>query len=253
MDEPQHPSQQDPDPRGEWQSPAYPPPPTQPARDPFTLALATIAVFAAIGALVVGVLALIESPEPAEEAPLGDGSVGTEELQDEAVTADKVAPGAIRTEALADGAVRRAKLRNGAVTPAKVVPDSLGAGQIDESSLEQLPSAETADFATEAGTAETALSLEGFDPDAIVPEVETAEAVTDATSDDAKAQAADCPSGTTVLSGGASIETAGNATLPVAVGTSAPTATGWSALAFETAPVEEDWSLRVVALCATLG
>jgi hypothetical protein len=74
-------------------------------------------------------------------------------IEAQAVKQGKIANGAIVTEKIANGAVSSAKLASGAVTPDKIPNDSIGGEKINESSLGQVPSANTANFATTAETA----------------------------------------------------------------------------------------------------
>jgi hypothetical protein len=103
---------------------------------------------------------------------LAPKSVGAPELRPGAVTADKirknavtapkiksqavkqgkVASSAIVTEKLASGAVTGAKIAADAVTPDKIPNNSVGGEKVEESSLSQVPSAETADVAITAET-----------------------------------------------------------------------------------------------------
>ncbi len=57
----------------------------------------------------------------------------------------------VRSKQIKDGQVKNPDLGAGSVTSDKVAPDSLTGGQIDESSLAQVPSAASADAATNAG------------------------------------------------------------------------------------------------------
>jgi hypothetical protein len=104
---------------------------------------------------------------------LAPKSVGARQLRPGAVTADKIrknaitAPkikaeavkqgkitnGAIVSAKIADGAVTGAKIVNGAITPEKIPNDSLSGEKVNEGSLGQVPSANTANFATSAETA----------------------------------------------------------------------------------------------------
>jgi hypothetical protein len=104
---------------------------------------------------------------------LGPKSVGARQLRPGAVTADKlrkhavtapkieaqavkqgkVANGAIVTEKLGSGAVTEAKIANGAVIPDKIPSNSLTGEKVNESTLGQVPSANTANFAVAADTA----------------------------------------------------------------------------------------------------
>lgn len=88
------------------------------------------------------------------------GTIGTDDLQNRAVTKAKldrnsVVPGKIR-----GGAVTRQKLRNGLVNTAKLGPEAVTGPKVDESTLEQVPSAAKAETATAAEKADTATSAQ---------------------------------------------------------------------------------------------
>lgn len=124
--------------------------------------VSTLALFIALG---------IGSAYAANQ--LAPKSVGAKQLRPGAVTADKIrknaviapklkaaavkqgklAGGAVSTEKLAAGAVTGSKIATGAISPDKIPNDSIGGEKINEGSLGQVPSANTANFATLAGTA----------------------------------------------------------------------------------------------------
>lgn len=104
---------------------------------------------------------------------LRPGSVGARQLRPGAVTADKIrkqavtapkiealavkqgkiAGQAVTAAKLATGAVSTEKIANGAVGAGKIPSDSLTGEQVNESTLGRVPSANTANFATTAETA----------------------------------------------------------------------------------------------------
>jgi hypothetical protein len=121
----------------------------------------TLALFIALGmgsAYAANQLA----PKSVGERQLRPGAVTADKIRKNAVTAPKlkaqavkrgkIANGAVVAAKVAGGAIAGGKIANGAVTPDKIPDDSLGGGKIDESSLSQVPSANTANFATAAGT-----------------------------------------------------------------------------------------------------
>jgi hypothetical protein len=194
-----------------------------------TRAIAGIAVALGALALALGLFALTRDEEPAPAGAPAEDSVGTDALQDGAVTAEKIAAGAVTGDALAEGAV----------TDASVAPDSLTGASIDESTLERVPSARNAG---RLGNVPAAAYLSG---------VATAQAASDSNADTTKGPVtAACPDGTVVLAGGAAIEGATG----VAVTSSAPEGTtGWTAAAEAFAPTTTAWRLVVTAVCAAGG
>jgi hypothetical protein len=195
-----------------------------------TRAIAGIAVALGALALALGLYALTRDDEPAPAGAPAEGSVGTDALQDGAVTAEKLAPGAVTGDALADGAV----------TDAKVAPDSLTGASIDESTLERVPSARNAG---RLGNIPAAAYLSG---------VTSVQAASDSNADTVKGPVtASCPEDTIVLAGGASIE---GATGGVTVTSSSPEGTtAWTATAEAFAPTTTAWRLVVTAVCAAGG
>ena len=122
----------------------------------------TLALFLALtgaGAYAAGQLA----PKSVGERQLRPGAVTAEKLRKNAVTAPKIkslavkqgklANGAIVASKLAGNSVTEAKIAAGAVTAEKIPGDSLTGAKIQESTLSQVPSANTANFASSAETA----------------------------------------------------------------------------------------------------
>lgn len=83
-------------------------------------------------------------------------SIKTGKIVKEAVTAGKIKKGAVTESRIGDGAVTTSKIADNAVTTAKIVNDAVTGDKVKESSLGEVPSANKANFATNAGTAETA-------------------------------------------------------------------------------------------------
>lgn len=88
------------------------------------------------------------------------GKVGTDDLENRAVTKFKLDRNAVVPGKIRGGAVTRRKLRNGLVNTAKLAPEAVTGPKVVESTLEQVPSAAKADEATEAKKAEEATSAE---------------------------------------------------------------------------------------------
>jgi len=178
---------------------------------------------------------------------LENGAVSTPKLADEAVTKDKLAPGAVGTARLEDGAVDSDKLADEAVTGDaladdavagdKVADDSLIGADVDESTLEGV------DAATLNGSA------------SYFNEIQSAQQTRSLNTNDRKGPVtATCPDGTVVIAGGASIVTESGTKLPIALtATTSNSGNGWNAEALEIRPVDEAWGLRVVALCGVLS
>jgi hypothetical protein len=125
----------------------------------------TLALFIALGAgsaLAAGQLA----PKSVGERQLRPGAVTAEKIRKEAVTPPKLKAGAVKNGKLAGGAVTTAKLAAGsvnveklaagAVTGEKIAPDSVSGSQVIESTLGQVPSANIANSATFAESANPA-------------------------------------------------------------------------------------------------
>lgn len=119
----------------------------------------TLALFVALGAgsaFAANQLA----PKSVGERQLRPGAVTADKIRKNAVTAPKlkaqavkqgkIANGAISTEKIASGVVTGAKIANGAISPDKIPNDSVSGEKINEGSLSQVPSANTANFATTA-------------------------------------------------------------------------------------------------------
>lgn len=224
-----------------------------------------------------------------DEAVTGDkiapGAVGTGKLADGAVTDTKIAPGAVTTDAIADGAVTPGKLSDeilesdfvpdGSVTAAKiadgaverrtlpdgvvngrkVADDGLTGQQIDESTLDVVPAAETAVVAETAAVAEVAKALEGGgEPGGGggTLTVEFAQASSDGDPATVKGPVvAECPAGTQVVGGGATIVGPEGTGVPVALITSTASGNGWAGSARAYAETGDGWRIDVTAVCAS--
>jgi hypothetical protein len=80
-------------------------------------------------------------------------AVTAPKLEAQAVKQGKLANGAVVSAKLAAGAVSGEKIAAGAVTPEKVPNNSITGEKVNEGSLSQVPSANSANFATRAETA----------------------------------------------------------------------------------------------------
>ena len=133
-------------------------------RDKLTYAnvVSTLALMIALGmgsAYAANQLA----PKSVGAKQLRPGAVTADKIRKQAVTAPKIeslavkqgkiASGAVTSAKLADGAITSAKIPAGAITPEKIPDDSLTGQKVNESTLGQVPSANTANFATTAETA----------------------------------------------------------------------------------------------------
>lgn len=115
------------------------------------------------------------APKSIGARQLRPGAVTADKIRKNAVTAPKIkalavkqgkiAGGAIVAEKIANGAVSGEKIAAGAILPDKIPNDSLTGEKVNEATLSQVPSANTADFATTAETADpeafAKVSLEG--------------------------------------------------------------------------------------------
>ena len=123
---------------------------------------ATLALFIALGmgsAYAANQLA----PKSVGAKQLRPGAVTADKIRKQAVTAPKleelavkqgkIAAGAVVSSKIAAGAVDSSKIVNGAVTPEKIPDDSLTGQKVNEATLSQVPSANNANFATVAATA----------------------------------------------------------------------------------------------------
>jgi hypothetical protein len=124
--------------------------------------VATLALFIALG----GASAYAVGQLPAKSIgarQLRPGAITADKIRKHAVTAPKIEALAVKTGKIANGAVREEKLANGAVSGAKlaaasvstekIAPGAVTGSQVDEASLSQVPSANIANV---AGFAESA-------------------------------------------------------------------------------------------------
>jgi hypothetical protein len=124
--------------------------------------VSTLALFLALGgatALATGRL----GPKTVGAKQLRPGAVTSQKIRKNAVTAPKLEALAVKSGKLANGAVKEAKLANasvtnqklasGAITTEKIAPGAVMGSQVDEASLSQVPSANQANTATFAESA----------------------------------------------------------------------------------------------------
>jgi hypothetical protein len=104
-------------------------------------------------AMAVAFIALLAALSGTAVALPGKNTVDSGDIKKGAVKTPDVAKNAVTAPKIRNGAVTRPKIRNGAVNGAKVGDDSLTGTDINESTLGQVPSANTANSATTAGNA----------------------------------------------------------------------------------------------------
>lgn len=127
--------------------------------------VATLALFLALGgatALAVNQL----PPRSIGAKQLRPGAVTADKIRKNAVTSPKLEALSVKTGKLAAGAVKEAKLagasvtnqklQDGAVSTQKIAQDAVRGSQVDEASLSKVPSAQNADNATFAESANPA-------------------------------------------------------------------------------------------------
>lgn len=118
---------------------------------PATLAIATVALFAALGGTVYAAGKL-------DGHQVKPKSMPGNRLKPRSLPANRLQPGSITSELLAPGAVTPAQLAPGAVSPAQFAPGSITGNLVDAATLGQVPSAVHADTADSARDAQTALN-----------------------------------------------------------------------------------------------
>jgi hypothetical protein len=124
--------------------------------------VSTLALFIALtGATAYAANQL--APKSVSEKQLRPGAVTAQKLRKNAVTAPKIAAGAVQQGKLANGSITAPKLTSGAVESGslaagsvsneKLASDSVTGEKVLESTLSQVPSANAANFATTADSA----------------------------------------------------------------------------------------------------
>lgn len=185
-------------------------------------------------------------------------TIGTSDLQNGAVTKKKLHRNAVAPGKIRNGAVVRKKLRNGAVNGPKIAADAVTGDKVVESSLGKVPSAASADSATNADTA-ASVGPDGVDTQALkggavtAPKLaatavhsETLELAAESTD----FESVSCQPGERMLSGGAiwngSFELATAAKLHLVY--SAPSGNGWIVRAYNGTGEPRSIVIRVVCL-----
>lgn len=210
----------------------------------FGVGLALVLVVA-VTALVIGLIALQDDIGSIKRSA-ADGSVGTQAIQNDAVTVDKLAAGAVAREAIAGEAIGAQELAPGAVNGAHVARDALTGADIRERTLATVPAARSARSAAEAAR------LGGLPPRAYLARIADASATTVTDASRIKGPlTARCPSGTRIVSGGAAIQ---GALAGAALVVNRPDgSTGWTATARVARDDRPAWRLVVTAICAVGG
>jgi hypothetical protein len=101
-------------------------------------------------AMVVAFVALLAALSGTAVALPGTNTVDSGDIKQGAVKTKDIANGAVTTKKLKNGAVATKKLKNGAVNSQKVKDESLTGADINESTLGEVPSANTANTAGNA-------------------------------------------------------------------------------------------------------
>lgn len=177
-----------------------------------------------ITALLIALFGITPLGEAAYEAVVPRNSVGTLQLQRNAVKAAKIAPNAIRTGHVLDGSLLAADFKAGQIPQGpkgdkgdKGVPGNPGTpGAAGMSGLVRV----------------TATNTGG------------------ASSTSPRMASASCPTGKKLLGGGAFVNVVDQAA-PIALRRSNPVGESWVAHAYETSATSVSWSLSVALICAT--
>lgn len=126
------------------------------------LTYATLALIVALGSS--GAYAASKLPDNSiGEFQLRSGAVTAQKIRKNAITAPKIKAEAVKQGKIANGSITAAKmtgasvstssLQEGSVTSSKLAPDSITGDKVQENTLTQVPSAQRADFATQAESA----------------------------------------------------------------------------------------------------
>lgn len=124
--------------------------------------IATLALFVAVG--TGGAYAVTKLPDNSVgEFQLRSGAVTAKKIRKNAITAPKIkaeavkqgkiAKDAITAPKMTGGSIATASLQDGSVTNSKLAADSVTGEKVQENTLTQVPSAQRAEFATEATSA----------------------------------------------------------------------------------------------------
>jgi hypothetical protein len=101
--------------------------------------MSTLAIF-----LVLGGAGAYAAKQKIGASKLKASAVTTAKIKNKAVTTPKLRSGAVSAEKLADGAVGHTKLVDGAVSSAKIANDAVTGDKVVESTLGEVPSANSA-------------------------------------------------------------------------------------------------------------
>jgi len=115
--------------------------------------MSTLAVFLLLGG--AGALAATKQTKKIGTTQLKASAVTAGKIKNRAVITSKLAASAVSADKLADGAVTNSKLAEGAVTTGKLAGDAVTGDKVNESSLGEVPSANSANpvaFAKVAGS-----------------------------------------------------------------------------------------------------
>jgi hypothetical protein len=110
-------------------------------------------------AMVVAFIALVAALSGTAVALPGKNTVDSGDIKKGAVKSGDIARGAVTNSKVRNGTLTGGKLRNGTITGLKVGGDTLTGANINESTLGQVPSANTANTANSANTANTANNI----------------------------------------------------------------------------------------------
>jgi hypothetical protein len=124
--------------------------------------ISTLALFLSLGGATAYAVQQLP-PKSIGAKALRPGAITADKIRKHAVTAPKIEASAVKSGKIAAGAVKEAKLANasvsnaklasGAVSTEKIAPGAVSGAQVDEASLSQVPSANSANTATFAESA----------------------------------------------------------------------------------------------------
>jgi hypothetical protein len=199
------------------------------------LVIACIALFAALtgSAIAAGVgKNTVRSPQ------IVDGTIRTTDVRDNAVAAGKIAPDAVDTTEIAENGVDSSDVAPETLTAADLGPASVTSSEVADQSL-------TANDLGPDSVGSSELQAGSVRASELGPIIAVSNSTTIKTGDNASVSV-DCPTGTTVISGG---NTAGD--YRVALTGAQRTGNGWIAHAHSYAPANT--SLTVYAYCLSAG
>lgn len=171
--------------------------------------------------------------------------VGTDRLDDGAVTAPKIANRAVRTRIIADNAVATRTIADNAVTTRTIASGAVTGGKVKDGSLTG------ADIDGTTITGVNAARLRGNVDYLRNMSVTSRTTVVNATEFKGPFTTS-CPSGKTLIGGGATIVIPSGTRLRIALLSSGPSGNAWTATAFEVVNTQEAWGIEVSAICATI-